>query len=188
MKRILAFAGSNSSVSINKRLVKHTLTHFSDFSSTLLDLNNYEMPIFSIDREKTGIPKLASDFLGLIDQSDILIISMAEHNRTYTVAFKNIFDWCSRVEIEIFKQKPMLLMSTSPGRAGGARVMETAKKHFPEFGARILATFSLPQFYQNFSDEEGITNSELRDSYLHTLTVFKHKLNKIFSGEDPDLD
>lgn len=172
MKKILGFAGSNSSTSINRKLVRYTLNQFKDWPVTLLNLNDFEMPIFSVDREKKGIPDEAGKFLKIISEHDALVVSMAEHNRSYTVAFKNIFDWCSRIDLDIFQQKPMLLMSTSPGRYGGGRVMETAKAHFPEFGARIIATYSLPQFYKNFSEENGIGDSALREVYQEALSAF----------------
>jgi len=171
MKKILGFAGSNSSTSINRRLVRFTLSQFDNWSVTLLDLNDFEMPIFSVDREKKGIPDEAGKFLEIISEHDALVVSMAEHNRSYTVAFKNIFDWCSRIDINIFQQKPMLLMSTSPGRYAGGRVMETAKSHFPEFGARIIETFSLPRFYKNFSEENVIGDTALREGYQEALAA-----------------
>src|ERR1051325_10557577 len=94
--RILAFAGSNSRASINKRLVQYTLRFFPRQLSTLIDLNDFEMPLFSIDREKeTGFPQKVYEFLELIRTHDAIICSLAEHNRSYTAAFKNIFDWVS---------------------------------------------------------------------------------------------
>src|SRR5438046_1510222 len=119
--KILAFAGSNSSVSINKKLIVHTASYFLEDEVKILDLNDYEMPIYSHDRElQTGIPKLAYDFADKIDKSDLLIISLAEHNGNYSVAFKNIFDWVSRIpQRKVFGNKPVYLMATSYGARGG---------------------------------------------------------------------
>lgn len=115
MKKIIAFAGSNSSTSINRQLVQHTLGYFSEFDLTFLDLNDFEMPIFSVDREREDFPPQAQQFIQAITQADAIICSLAEHNRSYTVAFKNIMDWCSRLDMNFFHNKPMMLMSTSPG-------------------------------------------------------------------------
>jgi len=174
--KILAFAGSNSSQSINKKLVKYTLTYFSDCEINLLDLNEYEMPLFSVDREKTGFPELVHTFFHQIENCDAIVVSLAEHNRSYTVAFKNILDWCSRLDMNIFKNKPMLLMSTSPGGFGGGNVMNSAKPFFPKCGADVVETFSLPSFYQNFNDATGITNAELKTDLENKILVFKAKL------------
>ena len=50
MKKIIAFAGSSSKQSINKQLITFTSTLFKNFESEILDLNDYEMPIYSVDR------------------------------------------------------------------------------------------------------------------------------------------
>lgn len=176
---ILAFAGSNSSTSINKELVKFAIENFSSNKDkiTLLDLNNYSMPIFSVDEEKKGFPLEAYQFLKQIKDSDLIICSLAEHNRSYTAVFKNILDWASRIEVEVFQKKPMFLMTTSPGGFGGGNVMAEAQKFFPQFGAKILDTFSLPKFYENFDLEKGITNPELLKEIEEKLKQLKSLIN-----------
>lgn len=162
--KILGFAGSNSSASINKKLVKHVASFFAGHDIEILDLNDYEMPIYKMDREKeNGIPQLAFDFAQKIDASDLLIVSLAENNGAYSAAFKNIFDWVSRIPIrKAFGDIPMLLMATSPGPRGGASVLEIAKGRMPRSGGIVLETFSLPNFYENFDVAKGITNGEFR--------------------------
>lgn len=161
--KIIAFAGSNSKNSINKRLAIYASHLFENADVEVLDLNDYEMPLFGVDIEKViGAHPLAKAFLDKIYQADVLVVSLAENNGNYAVAFKNIFDWCSRINGKIFQEKPMLLMATSPGARGGATVLEIAKNAFPRFGAIIIATFSLPSFNDNFDVEKGIiSNTEL---------------------------
>jgi NAD(P)H-dependent FMN reductase len=179
-KKIIAFAGSNSSKSINKKPVKHALSRFDGYEITLLDLNDFETAIFSVDREeKNGYPEQAYRFHKYMEDADIIICSLAENNRTYSAAFKNIFDWCSRIDLNIFKNKPMLLMSTSPGGYGGGNVMNAAKSYFPECGANIIETFSLPRFQKNFDDVQGITDPELKAEFENKITAFKSALNTI---------
>ncbi len=162
--KILAFAGSNSRHSINKQLVGHVARYFPDDAVEIVDLNDFEMPIYSIDREKAdGVPSLALDFADKIDGSDLLILSLSEHNGAYTTAFKNVFDWVSRVpQRKPFGEKPMLLMATAPGPRGGAGVLDIAQKRFPFSGAVVLGTFSLPNFVANFEEGIGIVNPALK--------------------------
>ncbi|MEH0155893.1 NAD(P)H-dependent oxidoreductase [Limibacter armeniacum] len=175
-KKIVAFAGSNSSKSINRELVKYTLSYFSEFDINLLDLNDFEMPIYSMDREQQhGIPEKANLFRKQMEEANAIICSMAEHNRSYTVAFKNIFDWSSRVDLDIFKNKPMLLMSTSPGGFGGGNVMNAAKAFFPKCGAEVIETFSLPSFYKTFSEGE-ILDPDLKEELIQKIEVFRKAL------------
>lgn len=175
---IIAFAASTSKASINKQLVAHTLTHFSESDTTLLDLNDYEVPLFSVDLEKEiGHPEAAKRFIADLAPADLIIISMAEHNGNYTAAFKNLFDWCSRIEANIFKDKPLLLMSTSPGGYGGKNSLGAAVARFPRHGAEILETFSLPSFEANFNATTGITDEALREEFLNKIEAVKLKLN-----------
>lgn len=119
------------------------------------------MPLFSVDVEAAHGPQAKAQlFLEKIKQCDLLVISLAEHNGSYSVAFKNILDWSSRIDGKIFQNKPMLLMATSPGARGGSSVLEAAQKRFPFMGGNIKEVFSLPEFDKNFS-EGKISNIEL---------------------------
>ncbi|GAA4158948.1 NADPH-dependent FMN reductase [Chryseobacterium ginsenosidimutans] len=178
MMKILAFAGSTSSTSINRELVKFVLKDFQNEEINLIDLNDFDMPVFSVDREKKGFPDEAHLFLKVIEECDIIICSLAEHNRSYSAAFKNVFDWASRINVKVFQNKPMLLMSTSPGGYGGGNVMNTAKTFFPNFGADIKDTFSLPKFYENFDLETGVINPDMLKDLKDKIENFKSQIEK----------
>lgn len=161
MKKVIAFAGSNSKNSINKQLAEYAANQISNVEVEVLDLNDFELPLYGIDLEnELGIPDNAHAFLDKIKKSDGIVLSFAEHNGAYSAAFKNIFDWMSRIDGKLWSDVPMLLMATSPGGRGGASVLEIAKGRFPYMGGNIVADFSLPLFNDNFS-ENGIKDLEL---------------------------
>ena len=161
--KIIAFGGSNSKNSINKKLATYTASLFKNATVEVIDLNDYEMPLFGVDlEEKVGKHDLAQTFMDKLATADVLVVSLAENNGNYSVAFKNILDWSSRITKNIFADKDMLLMATSPGARGGASVLDIANNAFPRFGANIKATYSLPSFNDNFDLEKGeISNAEL---------------------------
>ena len=129
--KIIAFGGSPSKNSINKKLATYAASLFEKSEVDVLDLIDFQMPIFSVDIEKEiGQHPLAKAFLDKISTADILVVSMAENNGNYSVAFKNVFDWCSRIGPKVFQEKPMLLMATSPGARGGASVLKLPKMLF----------------------------------------------------------
>jgi chromate reductase len=164
MKKILAFGGSSSRNSINKQLAIYTAGLFENATVEILDLNDYDMPVFSVDREKEdGIHPLAQEFYDKIGSVDLIVLSLAEHNGAYSAAFKNVLDWASRIDAKTFQQKPMLLLATSPGARGGASVLDIATKRFPFQGAELKGSFSLPSFYDNFK-EGKIINLELEQT------------------------
>ncbi len=128
------------------------------------------MPLFSVDLEiEIGQHEVAKAFLAAIATADVLVISMAEHNGNYSAAFKNFFDWSSRINGKVFQDKPMLLLATSPGARGGASVLEIAKIAFPRYGATVKATFSLPSFDANFDTQKGIITNGEYDIKLKSL-------------------
>lgn len=163
MKKILAFGASTSKTSINKQLATYVAQQFEAADIEVLDLNEYDMPLFSVDREKEGIPKEASLFYEKIGTADFIVISFAEHNGAYAASFKNLLDWTSRINAKTFQEKPMLLLATSPGARGGSSVLEIANSRLPFQGGLVKGTFSLPNFYENFDTVNGIINTTYRE-------------------------
>ena len=132
----------------------------------LFQLSELYLPLYSIDLEKeNGIPAEVVAFYDRIQHSDLILISLAEHNGSYTAAFKNLFDWLSRYESKFFQGKKLFLLSTSTGKRGGLSVMEAALDRFPRHGAEIVAHFSLPSFHDHFSEQEGIRDAALKDEF-----------------------
>lgn len=161
MKKIVALGGSNSKKSINKALAIYAANKIENAEVIIADLNDFDLPLYGIDTEtENGIPEGAHSLNNILNSADGLVISLAEHNGSYSTAFKNAFDWLSRIDQKVWKNKPMLLMATSPGPRGGSSVLQAAKATFPHLGGNIIADFSLPSFQNNFS-EAGLTNAEL---------------------------
>lgn len=177
MKKIVAFAGSTSSTSINKKLATFAAENLENISFDVIDLRDFTLPIFSVDEEKNGFPEDVKKFTSLLDNYDGFILSLAEHNGSYAAAFKNIFDWSSRIEVKVFRDKPLLLMATSPGGMGGKFVLSAAEQRFPRQGAKELFIFSLPNFYDNFKDDK-IVNEDLLLSLKEQVNKFENAVNQ----------
>jgi len=177
MKNVIAFAGSNSKNSINKQLVIYASSLVKNVNVRVLDLNDFDLPLYGIDYEtEHGIPDTAKQFLEIIKSSDGIVLSLAEHNGAYSSAFKNLFDWMSRIDDKFWNEKPMLLMATSPGGRGGATVLGIAKGRFPYMGGNIIANFSLPSFGQNFS-ESGILDDVLKQNFDLAISNFEKAIH-----------
>ena len=175
MKKILAFAGSNSKTSINKQLAAYAASKVSNTSFDVVDLNDYPLPIFSLELEAVGFPKEAVAFNEVLSNYDGFVLSLAEHNGSYAAVFKNIFDWVSRIDRKVFKDKPVLLMATSPGARGGATVLEAATTTFPHMGAAFVTEFSLPSFFDNFK-EGRIVNDAINTELKNAITAFEKEI------------
>ena len=163
--KVLAFAASTSSQSINKQLVTHAAEQLRQNTPNteveIIDLNDFEMPIYSSDRENDhGIPEQAHAFLKKIAEADALLISFAEHNGSYTAAFKNTFDWASRAEMKVYQGKPAVLLATSPGPGGAKNVLNSALGSAPHFAMEVKGSLSVPSFFDNFDAEAQVIKDE----------------------------
>jgi NAD(P)H-dependent FMN reductase len=174
--KLLTFAASSSSKSINKQLATYAASQLqadADVEIETLDINDYEMPLFSEDKEVLlGQPQQAKDFYEKLGQADAIIISFAEHNGSYTAAYKNLFDWTSRINQKLFQNKPMFLLATSPGPGGAASVLNAATSSAPYFAGDVKASLSIPSFYDDFDvEKQVITNAELQDKLQSALAL-----------------
>lgn len=163
--KLLAFAASNSRQSINKQLATYAAFSSRFDEIEILDIHDYELPIFSIEREQElGQPHLAKEFFAKLGAADAIIVSFAEYNGSYTSAYKNLFDWVSRIDQKLFQNKPMLMLATSPGPGGAQNVLAAAVNSAPYFAGNVIASLSVASFFDNFDSEQ----QRLSDDKLST--------------------
>lgn len=159
MKKIIAFSGSNSSKSINQKLVIYVSGLISSHEVSVIDLRNFVMPLYSIDIEESeGIPESVFRLKALFDEHDGFIIALPEHNTSLTAVFKNTIDWVSRIHMSFFAHKPIALLSTSPGPGGGKNALDHGAKVLSGYmSGNVVGTAFVPKFHQN--TETGINGS-----------------------------
>ncbi|MDC5822789.1 NADPH-dependent FMN reductase [Vibrio europaeus] len=169
--KIVAFGASTSSTSINKTLATYAANLIEGAEVTILDLNDYQVPMFSEDTEKEiGQAEGAKAFLADLAKADAIVVSFAEHNGSYPAAYKNLFDWSTRIERNVFQEKPVVYLATSPGPGGAQTVLAAATGSAPYFGAEVKASVSVPSFYDNFDLETGqFRNQEIAQQVKQAL-------------------
>ncbi len=180
MKKILFFAGSNSSKSINHKLVTFASSQIAVHDVELIKLTDYELPLFGedIEREK-GYSVDLKMLYNKIKEAEALVISVNEHNGMISAYFKNIIDWLSRLDRKFLEGKKVLLMSTSNGKRGAASALEYTKNVLPRFGATIVESFSIPSYSENFSEEtNSISNEVLLLGFTDVLQNFVHQIEQ----------
>ena len=174
--RILAIPATNSRNGINRRLLGSAQQLLEDglvagAEVEIIDLNDYEMPIYSTEREReAGIPEEARRLYEEIGSADAVIVSFAEHNGSYTSAWKNVFDWASRIDMAIYQGKSVAMFAATPGPRGGAGVLGAATATAPFFGAELVGDLGIPAFGDNFDpDSNEISDPDLRAQFEKTL-------------------
>lgn len=169
--KVVAFGASTSKQSINKQLAAYTANLVEGAHVEVLDLNKYQLPLFSQDIEaELGQPEDAQLFLDDIAEADALVVSFAEHNGSYTAAYKNLFDWASRINMKVFQNKPMIMLATSPGPGGASSVLSAAVNSAPYFDGDVVGSLSVPSFFDKFDMENQQVSDEAINEQLTVLT------------------
>ena len=105
---------------------------------------------------------LAQQFFDKIGAAEVVLISFAEHNGSYSAVYKNLFDWTSRIDMKVYQNKPTVLLSTSPGPGGANSVLSAAVGSAEFFAMDLKGSLSVPSFNDNFDTDKGVlTNAEL---------------------------
>ncbi len=186
MKKILAFSGSSSSNSINQQLVRMAATQAATAEVTVIDIRDFPLPVYSIDIEEAdGFPDDAHKLKALFSEHDGFLISSPEHNGSMPAIFKNLIDWLSRMGGKIFQDKPVLLMSASPGGGGGRTNLANVETLMPWWGGQVVGTFSVGDFHNEF-DFENLRFKN--DDRQHDLTAAVLKLHSEVQGAKRTVD
>lgn len=177
MKKILAFAGSNSSTSINQQLLQALAPYF-EVEYELISLRDYEAPLFGVDlRRAEGVPDSIRQLHQKMVEADGLFISVAEHNGSMTVALKNTFDWLSILEKKFFLHKPTVFISTSPGSRGATSSLKHLVEIMPHRGAEIVGSMPIPNF------SEVVNNGRIAPDVLEKLKVLIRTLESTVKNQ-----
>lgn len=166
MKKILAYAGSNSSTSINQTLVDYATSLLADAEVKHIKLTDYSLPMFGEDIEKEqAYPDSLRELRNEFKWADAILLSVNEHNGTVSAFYKNVMDWLSRLEYKFLENKPVFLMSTSGGKRGARSAREYTERVLPRFDAGEITTFELPSYSDNFENGriiDGDLDAELK--------------------------
>ena len=171
MSKILAFAGSNSSTSINQELLQYVQKTYTLSEMKIISLRSLDIPMFGVDAEKeNGYPKAISDLSKQIVEASKLVIATPEHNGNMTSYLKSTMDWLSRLDKEILKEKQVFILGTSPGRGGALGSIENLKKLVLRLGGEVKAEFSLPSYGHSFENGKMIAEHSIKlDEFISKL-------------------
>ncbi|MBO9539590.1 NAD(P)H-dependent oxidoreductase [bacterium] len=165
--RILVLAGSLREGAYSKKLAKCAAEALKQLGAEvdLLDLREVPMPLYDGDLEDAeGLPAGAIAFKERIAAAEGLLIVSPEYNQSIPGTFKNALDWASRGEDDVFEGKVAGLMASSPGGAGGMRMMPHLRQVMTALGVWLLPEqVTLSKAHEAF-DESGA----LKSAYIAT--------------------
>lgn len=180
MSKILAFAGSNSKLSINYELVQFVSGQLVQEEVKLIKLTDYTLPIYNINSEEDeGFPPALEELYNEIKNAKALIVSVNEHNGMLSSFFKNVLDWLSRLDRNFLEGKKVLLMSTSTGSGAASLARAYVEGAIKRYKGEVVSSFGFPSFTDNFDvQKQEITNETLLLGIKDTLSHFQQEISK----------
>jgi len=162
--KLVAFAGSTRSGSFNRKLIEAAVAIARDQGAEieLLDLADFDMPIFNEDLEKQGTPDAALRFKAKLKEANGFLISTPEYNSGYPALLKNAIDWASRPAegepmLAAFAGKACGLLAASPGGLGGIRVLPELRSLLMNIQVHVVpAQFGLAKAGEAFGDDGAL--------------------------------
>lgn len=166
--RILAFSGSARKGSLNRRFLAFAADAAREAGCevTLVDLNDFVMPLYHGDQEdESGMPEAATRLAALITGHAGLLVASPEYNSMVTPLLKNTVDWCTRGDENPFEGKAVAVISASPGMLGGIRSLMMAQALFLKLGCRVVpGQCSLPNAPKAFDEAGRLTDAHAQKS------------------------
>ena len=175
--RWLVIPGSARNGSLNRRLAAAAAAMARNAGATVeeIDLRGLQLPLYDGDIEASaGVPEGALKLLDAIIAADALLVVTPEYNGFPTPLVINAFDWLSRIGAQGVRtsglaataNKPVGLLSASPGLLGGLRSMNYLRQYFQMAFAMIVVPqqFALSRAHEAFDEQGGLKDEKARQT------------------------
>jgi len=182
--RLLVIAGSARRGSLNLRLAgaAAALAREAGASVEALDLRALQLPLYDGDLEAAGgVPEEALRLLEAVRGADALLLVTPEYNGFPTPLLINAFDWLSRLGptderpagLAVTANKPVALLSASPGPLGGLRSMNFLRQYLQMAFAMIVVPqqFALSRANEAFDAQGALQDERARSTVAGVLSA-----------------
>ncbi len=187
--KILAFAGSARKDSLNKKLARVAAASATSAGGdvTLIDLDDYPMPVYHGDlEEREGLPENGRKLKKLFMEHQALLIVSPENNASMSSLLKNTLDWVSRAVdgqngLVPYQNKVALLLAASPGALGGLRGMVHLRQTLQALTVLVLSEqLALNRAHEQFDPAGKLLDPKMQaslDGLTRRLVSITAKLN-----------
>lgn len=181
-RRLLILPASARAGSLNVRLAHHAarVSEAAGWQAQVLDLRALSLPVYDGDLEAAdGVPAGALALQQAIGGSDAVLVVTPEYNGFPTPLFINAFDWLSRIQpsegrpagLTTTADKPVGLLSASPGPLGGLRAMNFVRQYLQMAFAMLVVPqqFALGKAHEAFDAQGGLADTRAAASVVRVL-------------------
>ncbi|MDI1302975.1 MAG: NAD(P)H-dependent oxidoreductase [bacterium] len=174
--QLLAFCASTRKESFNRKLFSIVVAGARQTGTevTIVDLNDYPMPIYNGDDETaTGMPESAVKLLEILSAHQGLLVVTPEYNGFFPPLLKNTLDWMSRPDpsgqssLRHFQGRIAAIASASPSGFGGVRSLLATRQYLTILGLTVIPDqVTVSQAHKAFAE-----NGELADARLQAAAT-----------------
>lgn len=182
MSKLLFFAGSSRKDSTNKKLAALAAKVARDAGEevTLLDLKDFEMPLYNGDLEgEKGLPENAKRLKQIFTDNDGVFIASPEYNSSISPLLKNTLDWISRPHekdeqsLSAYRGKVAALGSVAGGALGGLRGLVPLRMMLGNIAVTVVPTqVAISNGMQAFDEQGNLKNEQQMQLLQATIDQF----------------
>jgi len=141
---------------------------------TMEKLHWQEVPVFDADVLAQGFPPAVHALRERVRRADGVLIASPEYNFSIPGGLKNLLDWLSRGDDQPMAEKPVAILSASPGPVGGARVQYHLRQVLLFMNTRVLVK---PEIFISLAAtkfEQGKCTDEMTRKFVAAqMTAFE---------------
>lgn len=135
--RLLGLSGSLRRASYSTAILRGLQAELG--AGVGLELGDIRLPLYNEDEDGENSEAGVQAFRRAIFEADGLVISTPEYNHGVPGVLKNALDWASRPSGKsVLQNKPVLIISNSPGFTGGVRAQAQINETLLSVSAVIL--------------------------------------------------
>ncbi len=135
--QFVAISGSLRKGSYNTMALK-AAQKLAPLSVTIQQLSIDGLPLYNFDLHSPQQPAIVEELSQAINAADALIFVTPEYNYSIPGVLKNVIDFLSKHPAKPFDNKPVGIMSASPGTLGGVRAQYHLRQIMVAVNAVVL--------------------------------------------------
>lgn len=160
---ILIINGSTHEHSLNLRAarVSEKAVKATGNAVTLIHLGKENLPMFrGYDKR---YPKRVKEILQLMMKADGFILHVPEYHHAVPAALKSLFEYIDDEETYVIRDRPVAMISASPGQFGGVRAQHSLYGLLRTLGLWLVPDeLFLPRAHKIFLDDGTITDEKIK--------------------------